>query len=118
MISALYKVAQYWRKEITLRHPLPTFAIDFAAARWDFFSFEWLKDKFVSGEVFIPNVETIHFRSEKDPLYKFLSNDLNVESGIVVMFEDGHRPPKILNEKELFATAEFLKRQYCNKFPG
>jgi len=118
LISALYKVTQYFRKEITLRHPLPTFTVDFSAARWDFFTFEWFNDKFVSGEVFIPSVETIHFNSGKDSLYRFLSNDLNVESGIVLMFDDGHRPPKILNEKELFATAEFFKRLYCKKFPG
>ena len=117
LISSLFKVAQYFRKEITLRHPLPTFALDFAAARWDFFTFEWLKDKFVGGDVFIPGVETIHFKSETDPLYRFLSNELNVECGVVLMFDDGHRPPKILKETELLTTAEFFKRQYCKKFP-
>jgi hypothetical protein len=96
LISSLFKVSQYFRKEITLRHPLPTFTIDFAAARWDFFTFEWLEDKFVSSDTFIPGVETIHFKSETDPLYRWLSNDLNVECGVVLMFEDGHRPPKIL----------------------
>jgi len=50
-------------------------------------------------------------------IYRWLDNEKNVECGIVLMFDDGHRPPKILKEEELLATAEFLKRQYCRTFP-
>ena len=115
MISSLYKVVQYFSKKITLKFPLPSFIIDFAAARWDTFTFDFLDERFISGEIFIPGVETIHFKSDKDPLIPFLKNEYNVESGSVIMFDDGPRPPKILGLKELTTTADFLLRQLVRK---
>jgi len=89
---------------------LPSFVIDFAAAKWDFITFEFLQSKFVSGDVFIPNVESIHYKSDKDPLYSKLFCQLNFENPIVIEFDGGHRPPKILNEQQLQITTNFLTK--------
>ena len=89
---------------------MPSFVIDFAAAKWDFITFELLQSKFVSGDVFIPNVESIHYKSDKDPLYSKLFCQHNFENPIVIEFDGGHRPPKILNEQQLQITTNFLTK--------
>ena len=52
----MYKVQQYFRKKIWLRHPLPTFVFDFAGPEWPWLTFESLDGSFVNGDRFIPNV--------------------------------------------------------------
>lgn len=82
---------------------MPRFVIDFAAAQWDFITFN-LQNKFVSGDTFMPGVDSIHYRSETDPLYKFMNTNRNYENPIVIEFEGGHRPPKILSIEAIQIT--------------
>lgn len=74
---------------------MPKFVIDFSAAKWDFITFNF-HDKFVSGEVFVPNVKSLHYRSSTDELYFRLHCYKNFEDPVIIEFEGGHRPPKIL----------------------
>lgn len=108
IVQLLYKAVRNFGKQLNLRHALPTFVIDFAAAKWDFITFDFVHGRFVSGDVFIPSVHSIHYRSEKDPLYAKLNCAKNFETPIVIEFEGGHRPPKILNEEAIKVTADFL----------
>jgi hypothetical protein len=92
-----------------IKHPLPSFVIDFSAAKWDFITYlSSPNQRFISGDVFIPNVASLHFRSEKDPLYSKLNCSKNFESPVVIEFEGGHRPPKILSEDAILVTAQFF----------
>ena len=52
-----------------LRHPLPKFVIDFAGPDWPWLTFESIDGAFMSGDRFIPNVRSLHFISEKDPMF-------------------------------------------------
>jgi len=70
-----------------MKHPLPTFVIDFAGPEWPWITFNSYDGKFISGERFTPNVESIHFVSEKDPLYPYLKNNKNFENGLVIEFD-------------------------------
>ena len=106
----MYKVVQYYKTEINLVHRMPYFVIDFSAAKWDFITFMFL-NQFVSGDVFVPNVESIHYRSSSDELYSRLHCYQNFESPFIIEFEGGHRPPKILTPLQIRQTAEFLIRQ-------
>ena len=98
-----------------MRHPLPGFVIDFAAAKWPFITFDF-KKSFVAADVFLPNVPSLHYQSEKDPLYASLKCYQNVENPIVIKFDDGHRPPKILDLDALTKTVNFLGHQYKLKY--
>ena len=115
LVQIFFKIAQYFQKRIKLRHPIPSFVIDFAAAKWPFITFDFKKN-FIDGDVFLPNVMTIHYQSEKDPLYPQLKCHLNVESPIVIKFDGGHRPPKILDLESLIQTADFLGHHYYYKY--
>ena len=87
----------YQKSKVHYKHDrLPYFVIDFAAARWDHITFEFSGTKFFSSEVFFPGVASLHFKSKKDSLYRYLNCKLNFEKPIEIIHHDGHRPVKIL----------------------
>lgn len=94
---------------------MPYFVIDFSAAKWDFITFSML-NQFVSGDVFVPNVESLHYRSQTDEFYPRLHCYLNFENPIVIEFEGGHRPPKIMTALQIRQTADFFVRQARVKY--
>ena len=96
MIDAIFKTRQYFAKIMPLKHRLPYFVVDFSGPRYDFINYE-LCGKFVSNEIFVPGVESIHFADKRDDLYSHMKNYLNYEKPIVLTHRSGHRPVKILN---------------------
>ena len=109
------KMTQYFKKSLRLRHPLPYFIIDFNGPKWDFITYDFLKSSFISGEMFIPNCESIHFVSDKDPMANTLRNYLHFEKPTVINHDQGHRPVRTLKKKPLQKVAEFFARQYEKK---
>ena len=65
-VVGLYKIKQYFAKDLWMRYPLPYFLIDFNAPVGELGTFEYLRSSFVSGERYVPNVDSIHFVSDKD----------------------------------------------------
>ena len=100
-----------------LRHTLPYFLVNFNGPKWEDLTFNFIEERyFVSGEVFVPGVESIHFRSPgKDPFFKANKNHFNYERSTIVEHDQGHRPVKHLSEDELEKVADFIGRQYQRK---
>ena len=99
-----------------LRHPLPYFLVNFNGPKWEDLTFNFIEERyFVSGEVFVPGVESLHFRSENDAFYFVNKNHLNYERSAIVEHDQGHRPVKHLSEDELEKVADFIGRQYQRK---
>jgi hypothetical protein len=97
----LYKVVQYCGKTLDIKHRMPYFVIDFSAARWDHITLQFSENKFISSEVFPPGVDSIHYKSQSDHLYRWLWQEKNFERSLVIHFEGGHRPVKILTREKL-----------------
>ena len=90
--------------------------MDFSGPKWEDLTFNFTKGGyFVSGEVFVPGVESLHFRSENDAFYFVNKNHLNYERSAIVEHDQGHRPVKHLSEDELEKVADFIGRQYQRK---
>lgn len=117
-MSLLYKMRQYFAKHIWMRHPMPTFVLDFACADWPWLTIDGIGGNFISGDRFMPNVKSLHFVSDKDPLYPFLKMDQQFENGIVIEFDQGHRPPRTLTLETLKIVADFLAELYEQKNGG
>ena len=83
-MQALMKTARHFNKSLRLRHPLPYFVVDFNGPKWDFITYDFLKSSFISGDIFIPNCESLHFISDKDPMAHSLRNFLNYEKPTVI----------------------------------
>ena len=66
---------------------MPYFVIDFAGPDWAWLTFDAINGSFVSGERFIPGVKSIHFTSNKDPLFPWLKNLRNFENGLLIEYE-------------------------------
>ena len=111
-MQATFKSHMYFAKQLRLRHRLPFFCVDFNGPKWDFITYELFKSSFVSGDVFIPNCESLHFISEKDPMATSLKNFLNYEKPLIIHHDQGHRPVRTLPKKELRKVADFFARQY------
>ena len=93
-----------------MKHRLPYFAIDFNGPKWDFITYEFLKSSFISGDIFIPNCESLHFNSDKDPMAHSLKNYLNYEKPTVISHDQGHRPVRTLPKEQLNIMADFFVR--------
>ena len=106
------KLSRFFKKHLRLTHPLPYFMIDFNGPKWDFITYDFVKSSFVSGDIFIPNCESLHFISEKDPFTHNLKNYLNYEKPTVISHNQGHRPVRTLPKKDLRIMADFFARQY------
>ena len=61
--------------------------VDFAGPEWSWLTFESIGGSFISGERFVTNVKSLHFKSDKDFLFPWLKNDRNFESPIVVDYD-------------------------------
>ena len=83
-MQAMFKSHMYFAKKLRLKHRLPFFCIDFNGPKWDFITYELFNSSFVNSEYFIPNCESIHFISDKDPMANSLKNHLNYERPIIV----------------------------------
>ena len=66
----------------------------------------------MSSDIFIPNCESLHFVSDKDPVAIVLKNFRNYEKPLVLNHTQGHRPVKTLPKKELHQAADFIARQF------
>ena len=80
----MFKMSMYFAKRLHLKHRMPYFVIDFNGPKWDIITYESIDSKFVSGEVFIPNVDSIHFVSDKDTMAAQLKNFRNFEHPTVI----------------------------------
>ena len=67
-----------------MRHKMPYFVIDFNGPAWDHITYEFLGSHFVSGEHFIPQMESLHFISDKDEFAKALKPWREFEAPIIV----------------------------------
>jgi len=114
-VMMMYKIQQYFKKHLWLRHPLPFFVIDFAGPEWSWLTFESIGGAFISGERFVTNVKSLHFKSEKDFLFPWLKNDRNFENPIVVDYDQGHRPVRTLPKESLTVVADFFTNQFETK---
>lgn len=83
-MQAFFKTTRYFKKHLRIRHPMPYFAIDFNGPKWDHITYEFLKSSFISGDMFIPNCESLHFVSDKDPMAYYLRNFLNYEKPVII----------------------------------
>ena len=92
---------------------MPYFLIDFNGGRNPYMTYNFLDNSFLTKCNFIPNIETLHFISQKD-FFVFSSPRNTVlfetENPVVVEHEDGHRPVKILTKERLEIVANFLIR--------
>ena len=93
-----------------LKYPLPNFLIDFCGPRRDHTTFEFVNSEFISGERFIPGVESLHVVSEKDALYSSNKSYYNFENPNLIYFDQGHRPPKFLSKHDLELMTDFIVR--------
>ena len=69
----------------------------------------------MSGEIFLAGLDSLHFWSEKDPMAPYLRNYLNYERPTVIEHNQGHRPVKTLDAKDVRIMADFFARQYTKK---
>ena len=83
-MQAFLKCHRYFGKQLRLKHALPYFVVDFNGPKYDFITYELFKSSFVSGDIFIPNCESLHFVSDNDPLAISLKNHLNYEKPLVI----------------------------------
>ena len=109
MIQALYRANQYFHKALALNKPLPNWAVNMCEPQWPFLTYE-MRTQYFGIDIFLPGVETLHFRSETDPFYEMLRMDRHFENPLVVEFRGGHRPPKMLSVDGLKETAQFFYR--------
>jgi len=63
---------------------MPFFVVDFNGPKWDYITYDFLRSTFVSGDIFIPGCDSLHFASDKDPLALSLRNYLNYERPTVI----------------------------------
>ena len=68
-INSLMKTCRYFNKQLNMRHRMPFFVIDFNGPKFDWLTYHFLQRKFVSGDIFVPNCESLHFKSDKDQFY-------------------------------------------------
>ena len=71
--------------------------------------------RFISTEYFIP-VDSIHFVAVADK--KFERDDkemISEENGFIIEHDNGHRPPKRLNQAQWSQTDTFLLKFYQSK---
>ena len=78
---------------------MPYFVIDFNGPFYKHITYEFLKSSFISSDIFVPNCESLHFVSDKDPLNFYLQNYLNYEKPTVISHTQGHRPVRTLPKK-------------------
>ena len=114
-MHTLFKCHQYFAKQLKLRHRMPFFAIDFNGPKWDVLTYDFFKSQFVSGDIFIPNCESLHFVSDKDSMASHLKSYLYYEKPLVLHHDQGHRPVRTLDKKSLKRMADFFARQYEKK---
>ena len=112
LVIALYKVHRYFSKDTWLRYPLPYFVIDFNAPVHNLGTFEYLRSSFVTGERYVPDVDSLHFISDKDMFASQLINHKNFDNPTVIHHDQGHRPVRTLPMKDLKIVADFLVRQF------
>ena len=76
-IQATYKAQQYFGKKLfSLKHRLPYFYIDFSGPKLRHLNHSYKnrrgREFFVSSEIFVPGVESLHFRSQRDISYSLI----------------------------------------------
>ena len=108
IISCIYKARQYFKNEFPLRHPLPSFVIDFSGPKLPHLN-NSLVDRFISSEFFVPGCESVHFKGRKDTI-KNLSCEVFYEKPIVFWHNRGHAICQELPRSELGKLAQFLER--------
>ena len=67
-----------------MKHRLPFFVIDFSGPKYDHLTYDFVDQKFVSGDIFVGGVDSLHFGSVEDDSYFFIKNWLNFERPIFV----------------------------------
>ena len=70
-VKRFFKVAQYFKNSVDIKNPLPFFFINFNQPTWDFQTFTYQNEKFLSSEHFVPGLESLQLKSEKDPNFSF-----------------------------------------------
>ena len=106
----LFKILKNFKKEMWLRHPLPSFTFDFSGSRWDQSTFEWTKGRFVEGNVFMSGVETLMYASPHDGVFdSCIRNSKAYENPIFIEHDQGHRPPRSCSINMGF-SADFVVR--------
>jgi hypothetical protein len=77
---------------------------------------EFTGNKFIAGDCFLIGVDSIHYKSETDSLYRYLWCEKNYENPLVIQFDGGHRPVKILTKDKLRKSADFFIKQFKVKY--
>ena len=62
----------------------------------------------MSGEIFVSDLDSLHFISAKDFLQANCTNHKEFENPTVIEHEWGHRPVKTLSKENLDIVASFI----------
>ena len=87
MMSSIFKIQRYFSKQHPLKHRMPFFVVDFSGPMYASLTYKYTGDRFVSSELFIPGIESLHFFSKADNLYQYMKNHFNYEKPIFILHD-------------------------------
>ena len=109
VLQTFFKNMRYFKKHMWMRYPMPYFYVDLNVPNTsNFGTYEYLNSSFVSGDIFVPCIDSLHFVSDNDIFKHELKCYLRFEKPVIIHHTQGHRPVSILPKEDLTKVGDFF----------